>query len=1038
MCASKSTVTAVVGDIVGDAVSDTVGDTVGETVGASVGAVVANGSKPIKVNGKGRYSTASTASNCTECETGKYQTESGKSYCSECAAGSITDTGRTAGATKCTACDAGKYSTSSNVSACIDCALCEAGQQPTGCGGSTAGYCADCIPGQYIGSSTSPCIDCPAGKYSSSTNEWNCTECETGRYQKNGGQSYCDSCPSNSEYNTSAQACKCSTGYVKTSDGECEQCIPGKHFNSTSRTCRECLAGYYQPTTNEPSCDACETGKYQTESGKSYCSECAAGSITDTGRTAGATKCTACDAGKYSTSSNVSACIDCALCEAGQQPTGCGGSTAGYCADCIPGQYIGSSTSPCIDCPAGKYSSSTNEWNCAECGAGTYQAKSGQSYCDSCPSNSKYNADTQACECSRGYFMRIEEQVCQVCPANSDCRQAGFTLHTLEPAQGHWRATNVSLVFHQCPNVLHGLRENFERRASKFRILVGFTQVLSRVPVTFRLTFPPIVTDFLHWLDVFEFLNIFHFAFTPNCLHSLDYYDRLMARVLGPAITLALAYIGHQLTRQQWMYEVFLLLSFVCYPAFCDSLFRFFDCREYEDGERYLVIDPSVRCTDEKYIAYVPVVTMFSIVLPFGIIAIYFYELISNRQLLRPRVYLPSALTEEELAKIPRATLRLTQPSTPAETNKAQAERKKALDSEGSSSVRAVLQPQQMERGVSLDELDEEYEQMKRKEGKAKTIEWLQILVRDTREDARHLDFLTNAYRPMFYWFEGLEMLRKFLLTGFPLLTRLLSPGSNSESVWGTVLMALIAFYISRIQPYVNSEDQGLAMPVHLQLIITMVAGMGNEVMASGGDAGAGRDIFVAFLVIGTALPVLLVLMYRVIDPNNATALAKRTIVLYQKMQANSRGKLLWRLRAVLQPGLPNGADGVAELAWQDLERFVEGIKAPDELRATVAELIAVIRHSKTERTWLMQQIKQHSVQKVLSKLAHKAALIRKEQASAKQKQKRMEHTNPTAVVPTTEREDEPEQEEEASAGQEIEPPALAVPSAGEATGAAG
>ena len=52
-----------------------------------------------------------------------------------------------------------------------------------------------------------------------------------------------------------------------------------------------------------------------------------------------------------------------------------------------------------------------------------------------------------------------------------------------------------------------------------------------------------------------------------------------MGRVFGPAITLFLAYLGYKKMRRQWLYELFLVLSFVCYPSFCDSLFGFFDCK---------------------------------------------------------------------------------------------------------------------------------------------------------------------------------------------------------------------------------------------------------------------------------------------------------------------------------------------------------------------------------------------------------------------------------------------------------------------------
>mgnify|MGYP002049030358 CR=1 FL=1 len=48
---------------------------------------------------------------------------------------------------------------------------------------------------------------------------------------------------------------------------------------------------------------SCEEGQYTATSGEATCLTCGAGSITDTGTSAGATACTACAAGKYSTAS---------------------------------------------------------------------------------------------------------------------------------------------------------------------------------------------------------------------------------------------------------------------------------------------------------------------------------------------------------------------------------------------------------------------------------------------------------------------------------------------------------------------------------------------------------------------------------------------------------------------------------------------------------------------------------------------------------------------------------------------------------------
>jgi hypothetical protein len=128
------------------------------------------------------------------------------------------------------------------------------------------------------------------------------------------------------------------------------------------------------------------------------------------------------------------------------------------------------------------------------------------------------------------------------------------------------------------------LRDNYHARAIKFRILVNFTQVVSRIPVTYRLKFPPNVIAFLSALDFFELLNVFHFIFVPNCFYHLDYYQQLMSQVLLPTAVLIISFAGFRIGKCQWAHEVFLLLSYVAYPALCDSLFRFFDCKVTQSG----------------------------------------------------------------------------------------------------------------------------------------------------------------------------------------------------------------------------------------------------------------------------------------------------------------------------------------------------------------------------------------------------------------------------------------------------------------------
>ena len=101
-------------------------------------------------------------------------------------------------------------------------------------------------------------------------------------------------------------------------------------------------------------------------------------------------------------------------------------------------------------------------------------------------------------------------------------------------------------------------------------------------------------------------------------------------------------------------------------------------------------------------------------------------------------------------------------------------------------------------------------------------------------------------------------MLRKFMLTGFPLLTRLLFKGSNTESVWGTMLTAILVHAMGQMSPFLSEFDDTLAVYTHLHLTITMVAGIGES---------SGGSLFAIASVIVPAACLLVVLFYSIFDP---------------------------------------------------------------------------------------------------------------------------------------------------------------------------
>jgi hypothetical protein len=470
--------------------------------------------------------------------------------------------------------------------------------------------------------------------------------------------------------------------------------------------------------------------------------------------------------------------------------------------------------------------------------------------------------------------------------------------------------------------VLGILRDIFERRASKFRILIGFTQIVSRITVTFRLSFPRVVVDLLRLLNVFEFLNIFKFVFIPNCLYSMGYYDQLICEVLVPAIILVLAMAGYRISGKAWMYELFLLLSFVCYPAFCESLYGFFDCQEYEDGQEYLVINPSVKCTDDKYLTYKPFVGIMAFVIPFGIVVVYFIELYRHRNTLYlNRVRSPESrhVTDADLQMISRQWLAEEQQPTAPTAHSAKALAKTVLKRSG-------------ERGITRAQLTELFEERARATGLSSAQEWLRIVVRDARCDVdktHHVKFLYEAYRPQYFWFEAFDMLRKFLLTGLPLLTRLASPDSNTEAVWGTVLMSIFLFGIGLMDPYIKKSDQYLALPAHLQLVITMVAGMGEASMENDSDTG----IFVAVLVLFPASVIIVTLVYMIIDPELEMWPAKKVVEKWNAFQEGAQNRAAKKLKPVLERWLQR-----VGLEWADVEPFVEKVDSVEEIQEAIED----------------------------------------------------------------------------------------------------
>jgi surface protein len=765
----------------------------------------------------GQYSAAASTQ-CLACEPGKYQAKGLASFCSECLPGSVTGMGTAAGSMSCTECAAGQYSAVSTVANCIACAAGSITSTGTGAGAST---CTECAVGKFSAGLASACSECGAGLFQTAAGRTNCIECS--------------GCPVGGRKSCGGSA-----------EGYCSDCIPGKYASTVNNTCVGCPVGYYQADTSARLCGDCSAGKYQNAEGQAFCDICPSNSEFSKSKK----KCM-CNQ-KYYMENDV--CRPC--------PTNSNCDAAGLSLVTLkPAEGFWRATNhhttfyqcPSIDaCPGRAFASNSGR---RLDGAGS--ARDGQC------KDGHVGVRCEMCDETNGYVLRADNS-CSQCD-EGDKKLAIVMLIGLPLVTVTGGVVFVKVLAHFADwkpkaDVWHGLQANFDRRSSKIRILIGFTQIVSRMAVTFRVTFPPIVNKFLKWLDMFEFLNIFQFAFIPNCLYTMDYYDQLAGKVLGPTFVLFICYFGFKLTKQRWMYEIFLVLSFVCYPSFCDSLFLFFDCKTYEDGENYLVMYPDIKCTDSKWLSYRYPVAVMGCILPFGIIVLYFIELMGNRRALWPKASTPEELTGDELKCIPRVIII-------------------AADRGQSKTLKAVLTGEE-DSGVTKEELTEAFNALERDTGTKHAVEWLRIVIRKARGEAEHLKFLYASYKPQFYWFEAFEMIRKFSLTGLPLLVRLVSQGSNTESVWGTMLTAAFTVYVNSISPYIDDTDQWLSLCAQFHLVTTMIAGMGNVVMKS----SDGSEIFVALAVIVPAAVLMAILVYGIIDPEYETWFARKCVLMFRQL----------------------------------------------------------------------------------------------------------------------------------------------------------
>jgi hypothetical protein len=112
-------------------------------------------------------------------------------------------------------------------------------------------------------------------------------------------------------------------------------------------------------------------------------------------------------------------------------------------------------------------------------------------------------------------------------------------------------------------------------------------------------------------------------------------------------------------------------------------------------------------------------------------------------------------------------------------------------------------------------------------------------------------------------------MLRKFCLVGLPILThQATSQSAHIEDAYGMFVVLLSMLAYSSGEPYVEKADTWLQLPVQVELQIVLICGMLLNFGAETGTSAA-METVVAVVILGTCVPLCIVLMFAVLCPRH-------------------------------------------------------------------------------------------------------------------------------------------------------------------------
>jgi hypothetical protein len=160
-----------------------------------------------------------------------------------------------------------------------------------------------------------------------------------------------------------------------------------------------------------------------------------------------------------------------------------------------------------------------------------------------------------------------------------------------------------------------------------------------------------------------------------------------------------------------------------------------------------------------------------------------------------------------------------------------------------------------------------QYEHVRARSGVKKAKVFIKRKARAASVPAHRFKFLWGPYRVKLWYFEVLDMFRRFLVLGLPKILRAMAPNAGIQIYIGLLVMAVSPVIYSQMDPYISRNDHHLMILTQLAQTVVVLCGMVRENVK-----GNTSNLIVTVIIMVTLCPMFLVLVLFVWDPSGRTA----------------------------------------------------------------------------------------------------------------------------------------------------------------------